>query len=39
MLSIARLIIAMAIAETLVTGSQLPIKVYTTADGLVMQRV
>ena len=34
MSSTARLIIAVAIVLALAAGSQLPVKIYTTADGL-----
>jgi hypothetical protein len=36
---VARLIIAIAIASACVTGSQLPIRIYTTADGLPSNRI
>src|ERR1035438_9045293 len=36
---VVRLSIAMAIASACVSGSQLPIKVYTTADGLPSNRI
>jgi streptogramin lyase len=36
---IVRFAIAMAIAGVCVTGSQLPIKIYTTADGLPSNRI
>jgi len=36
---VARLIITIAIAEATVTGSQLPVKIYTTADGLGSNRI
>src|ERR1035438_392107 len=36
---VARFIVASAIAGATVTGSQLPVKVYTTADGLPSNRI
>src|SRR5580658_9467478 len=36
---VVRFTIAMAIAGASVTGSQLPIKIYTTADGLPSNRI
>ena len=39
MRSIARFLISTAIAAALAAGSQLPVKIYTTADGLPSNRI